>query len=430
MTTALIAIALAVGAGVAFLLIARMETDGLGLAGSGILVGFVLVTLAMLVVSAGGMEWAPLSVSAVTLMFAGTAILLRSREPRSLTRPVFASGDVATIALVAIHALYVTESAPRDKDYWGIYGLKAKVFAEGGQELGWRFLTDPLNTMAHIDYPPLLNFMYGWLASWQSGWNDRWFGLLELAFVAALALVVRSRVTLLSDSAVVGSWTAALVALSVMQTRFGIADVPLTVFVTCGLLILQHAISRGSDRDARLGFLLLGGAALTKNEGVAFLVITIVVALLWTRRWRFVILASIPGVVVAGFWQIPRLVMGLHADVAEGGGLGRILLRMGETDWMIMLVKMTPPVMIAALVGLIVASWIARERLRSSALLLLVPAAQFVVYLAVYASSPHPSAWHVSTSWDRIALHIAAPWLVVGVTALIERIVRRIPAGS
>ena len=430
MTTALLAILLATAAGAAFLLITRIETDLTALAGSSILVGFVLVTLAMLVVSAAGREWTPLSVSSVTLLLVGAAIMVRSREPYRLSMPSIAWGDLASMALIVVHALYVTESAPRDRDYWGMFGLKAKVFAEGGQELGWRFLTDPLNTTAHIDYPPLLNFMFDWIASWQETWSDRWFGLLEVFFVVALVLIVRSRTSFVYGSTVVGSWTAAMAALMIMQTRFGIADVPLTVFVTSGLLVLQHAISTGQDDEVPLGFILLGGGALTKNEGLVFLVISLLVALLLTRRWRFMIRSSLAGIVVAAFWQLPRIVMGLRADIAEEGGLSRILARLVETDWLIMLVKMTPPAMIAAVIGVTTTAFIARRRLKEAPLLLLVPLGQLMVYLGVYASSPHPAAWHVKTSWDRIALHIALPWLVVSVAALVDQIAKWRLTGS
>ncbi|MDX1583239.1 MAG: hypothetical protein R3338_06520 [Thermoanaerobaculia bacterium] len=424
--TTVIALFLVFIVGGLFMFLARLRQPIDLFAGTSFLAGSIVITLAMLVLSSFGVSWLPATILVLSFVFASSGMVVRlmsssgiSREPQRFRLEL---PDFLLAAIVLLHAFYVTETGPRDLDYWVIWGLKAKVFFEAGGTIDWSFLRDASNSFAHPDYPPLLTFMYGWLASWKEVWSDRWFGLLETGMVASLLVIVRGQVGSMTRSPRIGSWTALLLAFPVLQVRYGIADVPLFAFVTAGLLYLQAALRRGGQTAALVGFLLLGGAALTKNEGVSWLVVAIVVYGFASRDLRRTILMALPGIAVAAAWQAPRLIFGLSADVAAPGKLGRMGERLVDLGWTGNLVAFAPPELTAAIIATIIALFVARARLKSFSLLFAASGAQLFVYLAIYTVTPYPPAWHVATSWDRISLHLAIPTLVGAVTALTERV--------
>ena len=402
--------------------------------GSAFLLGCVLLTVSMVLLSAVGLRWSPATVTVASLVMATAGLLMR-RIPASAPLPSVSSAvspaDVLLGFLVIAHALYVTESSPRDLDYWAIWGLKAKVFFVAGGTIDWGFLGDPSNTFSHPDYPPLLTMLYSWLGTWGETWNDRWFGLVDIAFITSFLLVVRGGVSRLFGSTTIGAWTAVLLALPAMQARFGIADLPLVAFVTAGLVVLQIHLQQPHRQLALLGFLLLGGGALVKNEGLTFLLLAIVVVSIASRRRMETVLLALPAIAVAATWQVPRLIMGLTTDVTGGGWFDRALPRIADPSWMVTLFRALTPTAIASLLVVAVVMVIGREHLKRTALLLALPPLQLVVYLGIYAGSPHDAVWHVATSWDRISLHVAMPLLTAAVPILLQvALGRTVPNGS
>lgn len=426
----MIAVALALlvvaAVGAVFTTLARPRASADLVTGTSFLAGSVAVALSMLALAGAGLSWSPVVIATVALVFGASGWALRMTRRGELFE-IDRQGwslrvaDLLLVLVLVVHALYVTESAPHDWDYWAIWGLKAKVFFAAGGTIDWAFLRDPANSFAHPDYPPLLTLIYGWLGSWGEVWSDRWFGLAETTFIASLLLGVRGIVGSITRSARIGAWTALVLAFPAMQSRFAIADVPLFAFVTLGLLFLQRDLLEPGSRDALLGFFLLGGAALTKNEGLTWFGIAIVAHAGLTRQVRRTALLALPGIAVAAVWQIPRLVVGLATDVTGAGALGRLVDRILDPGWTATLVAAAPPELTAAAVAIVVAVVIARERLRCFTLLLVSTIAQCAVYLAIYATTPYDPAWHVATSWDRISLHLAIPVLVAAATALVER---------
>lgn len=423
MTIIILSMGLLVVAGLLFLRFADYSELSLDVRiGTAFLLGSALLTVAMLALSGVGLKWSPLTVMATSLVLTSSGLLIRKSGAEHQEMKVgggYPLADALLILVLTVHALYVTESAPRHWDYWAIWGLKAKVFAAGGT-IDWSFLTDPANAFAHPDYPLLLTMIYSFLASWGETWNDRWFGLVDTAFVTSLLLVVRGVCTRLFGSVAIGSWTALLLAFPAMQIIFGYADLPLFAFVTCGLLFLQMHLQRPTSRLALLGFLLLGGGALTKNEGLSFLLIALVVAAMASRRPKWTTLMAVPGLVLVASWQIPRLFLDLSTDVTRSGWLPRAAERIDDPTLGLALWHFLPSTAVAALITVSVAALLARERLKRLALLVAVPALQLLIYLGVYMGSPHDLTWHIATSWSRISLHVAIPILAVSIPVLVE----------
>lgn len=138
------------------------------LLGAGFLVGTIMATVAMLILDGVGIAWSPVAATLMSLVLAGSAVLIRKMdapdEPPESDRPRFSVADILLVFVLVVYARFLTESSPRDLDYWAIWGLKAKVFFAAGGMLDWRFLTDPTNGFAHPDYPPLMPLLYSFLA--------------------------------------------------------------------------------------------------------------------------------------------------------------------------------------------------------------------------------------------------------------------------
>src|SRR5439155_9542197 len=96
---------------------------------------------------------------------------------------------LALIVALAGYALLATVAPPWDFDFISDWGLKGRVFWESGG-LDLTYLAQTLGRGTHADYPPLLPLSFDVVAVIGGDWNDRWLGLLNVAWAAALLLLV------------------------------------------------------------------------------------------------------------------------------------------------------------------------------------------------------------------------------------------------
>ena len=381
----LVALSLAITVGLPAAL--RLRVPGLAfLYGSGI------VFLAMEVLAFAGWRWSvwPMLTVAVALSICFAA--LTPARPRTPLRLSVLDG--VTLAFLALYALYATGAAPWHWDYWSIWGLKARVFADYGG-IDWRFLQSPSNAFAHPEYPLLVPLTFAYPAVIAGQWLDRWLGLIAVAFVGSIGLVVRQLAACDLRPALASCVSFAITALAASQ-YVGLAEVPLIAFGTAGVVLMRRAV--GGDQALWIpSAIMLGFAANAKAEGLT-LVLAAAVALVVCGRWRDVGRLW-PAAVIAAPWMIARSLAGLSLYLTAGSPLERVAAHAGE--W-------------RTLAGLLLGAiekpwcWIAIIL----ALPLVLPRDRFVVtvvivqlffFIGAFLLTPYDLRWHVTTAWDRLS---------------------------
>jgi hypothetical protein len=322
----------------------------------------------------------------------------RSGAPASspARRVISFLADATTTLTLLGYAFFATVAAPWEWDFRAIWGLKARVFFEHGG-IDWRFLESRWNAFAHPDYPLLLPLNYDFLALVSGAWNDRWFGVLFVAYAAALLLVVRDLASREAAPPVAALITLALAGLAC--TRYvGLAEGALVAFGTAAILFLRN----GEMVHASL---LFGLAASTKQEGVTLLMAA-AIALLLAGRVRDAIRLW-PAFAIAAPWWILAAVHGVRSDLLAGGMLHRAAMRLSDIgQFAAMLLQWTPDaaLWLAMLAGILIAR--AAERRREAPWLLIL-ILQFAAMLFAYLTTPYGLRWHIVTSWPRLARQLA-----------------------
>jgi hypothetical protein len=413
----LAAIAIMALAGLPIALAVDRHCRGFLLAGLSFLYGSGATFLVMELMSAAGVQW---TLSRVLISLAIMAALAgvtatrnphpAPRDPRPATRgPLPYLLDTLTLLFLAGYTLYTTLAAVWEWDFWAIWGLKGHVFLEHGG-IDWRFLESPWNRFCHPDYPILLPLNFDFIGLVQRGWDDRWLGLLNVAFALALLLIVR---TLASQES--GALMASIVTLTIASTAasryIGMAEGPLIAFGAAGVLFARRA----DPIAMRHAALLLGFAANCKNEGLALLVAVVIVS----RRARLW-----PAFVLVVPWLLLRAIHVLPTDLAAGPVTARLLAHLRDPMPILsgLVQGLVDPWLWGALIaGLIVLPSAARRR---EWFVLAVTILQIAFYAGSYFVTPNEVHWHIATSWPRLTRQILVPFTYVVILALANWLVR------
>ena len=361
---------------------------------------FVELALALL-----GVPWNVWNVSLPALVIAVVVLVLT--KP-SFRWPRLTVVDALTFLTVVAYALYATVARVWEWDFWAIWGLKARVFLET-HTIDWRFLGSRWNDFVHPDYPLLLPLNYVYTGLLGGGWNDRWLGVVTVAFAAAFLLIVREMVARETTPLIASTITFAVTAFA-LSGFIGLAEAPLIAFAGAAILFLRRAILLDDAVAMKHGALLAGLAACTKNEGMALLV-TIAVALAISKVrlvWRLW-----PAFAVALPWVVVRAIHRFPTDLAQGSFAARVLSRarsIGSVGGLLLRYLHAPWLWSVLLVALLVVPHRLRVRER---FVLLVFAFQIAIYAVTYLGTPYTVEWQVATSWPRLTAQIASPLLVV-----------------
>ncbi len=431
MIAVLIAILTATVIGLPLTIAADRSARGVRLLGLAFLYGGGAVTFALMFLSVIQVPWTALTayVALIVIALAAWAVVRRrAREASNGAAPAAPATrvhvlDLFTVIVLGAYGCYVTVASPWEWDYWAIWGLKARVFFEHAG-IDWIWLGNRWNEFAHPDYPPLVTFQYDFAALLNGGWDDRWFGLLFVAWAAAVLLIVRS---LAADEG--EPWAAAVAAVAsatvAMSGYVGMAEGALIAFAGAGLLFQRRALdeTRAHPADGRHAALLLGLAANCKNEGIALLVATAIATVAaGPHRWRRV-LALWPAVALLVPWTLLRATHALPTDLASGDLLARLADRVAHAGSLFktlghaLVDGWSWLVLIAALV--IVPRAVKRERF-----IVIVTAVQLAFFVATYFVTPHDTTWHIMTSWQRLTRQVQIPITVVCVLLLAQFAVR------
>jgi hypothetical protein len=382
---------------------------GMTLIGLGYLYGAGLIYLVELTLALLGVRWSVWNVTVLAIVVAAGGVVYAARRGLESTDRVKATPiDVLTVITFLTYAVYATIARVWEWDFCAIWGLKARVFFDLGS-IDWRFLENPWNSFAHADYPLLLPMNYVHAALVAGGWDDRWMGLINVAFGGALLLIVRG-LSARESRPIVSSTIAFAVTLFVLSRYVGMAEGPLIAYAGAAILFLRRAVLFDDEAAMRHGALLSGLAAATKNEGLALLVTISIVLLLTKRR---LVLKMWPGFLLALPWVIVRMLHRFPTDLASGPFLARIVERSRE------IVSIVPLFLqylnmrwmwLAILVALLVVAPGLRSRER---FVLLVVALQAALYVAIILGGPNAVDWQIATSWSRLVSQLATPLLAV-----------------
>lgn len=214
----------------------------------------------------------------------GRLVVARSRLPRDRVALVI-------LVLVALVALTIMAAATRDQlwwDGWAIWAFKARVLVNDGT-LPSRFL-DPEGPygFTHLAYPLAQPLTLWWLyrhvgvvvpaiASFQGA---IWITLLAILLWSALQRHVGERIAALAGLGLLLFWPMVFYALG------GTADVVIALALLGTVIGMVDGMEGDDAAFWRAGsFLLLG--IMTKNEGFAIAIVTLVVGgiALWKTRY-------------------------------------------------------------------------------------------------------------------------------------------------
>lgn len=343
-------------------------------------------------------------------------ILLLALPALYIRRPSFRFSswnllDLFTLALIGGYAKLAIAAPPIENDYLLIWGVKAKefFFARG---IDWPWLELERNYTSHPDYPVLLPLVYDAFALVTGGWNDRWVGIITVAYGVAALLVVRG---MLADE-LPKPWrvaaTAALMPL-VFSPYVGMAEAPLIAYALAGLL----AVRRGETLRGAVHF---GFAAFTKNEGLT-LIVAVAIALAAARRWRE-LPRLWPAVAIPLPWLVLRAMHGLQTDLLVPGIFERLFARLADPWPVFAAMARHPAGNLLFWLGLAVAcalGWrtlVTRERFLTVAAVL-----QLLFFVGAYFVSPRDLEWHVQWSWERIVRQLMPLFALLAIFASAER---------
>jgi len=399
------------------LLVDRSARAGL-LLGLSFLYGSGLEFLVLLVLSLAGIAWSLPSVTMVlsAIVLAAWWMVIRRAMPAAGTvdgsSPEGSSrfdrwswiGDALSAFTLFGYTLFATLATPGNWDAWAIWMLKGRVFFEH-RGIDWRFLQSEWNRFAHPDYPLLVPLQYDFLALVHGAWDDRWLGLLFVAYATALLLIVRDLAK--RELAPLPASVLVLCCATFAITRhLGMAEGPLIAFGGAALLFLRRALLFDDRIAMRHGALLLGLAANCKDEGITLAAVA-AISIAFVRPRQVVRLW--PALVLLAPWLILRRVEHLSSWIESGSGMGRALDR--ATHWSDVLLRVArdferPWFWWIALAALLIVPL--REHKRERFVLLTI-ALQFALFLVAYFVTPYDLQWHIETSWSRIVLQLAVP---------------------
>jgi hypothetical protein len=328
-----------------------------------------------------------------------------------------AFGLIAIVALTSVIAS--SRAAPHgDWDAWAIWNQHARFLFRGGAGDAWRGLFSI--AWSQPDYPLLLPASVARV--WAYAGHETTLGpiLIAIGFgIAIVALVVTTiggRYGWIAGALMLGATTF------LTQVPSQCADVPLACFIVATLAVTYGDVLRIPNPESRTPALIAGAAsamaAWTKNEGVVFVLLMFLIAVIVAVRRRDgrQLLWSIAGatsilIVVVGF----KLALAPSSGLVEGQSLTVFLTRLMDPDrHMAVLGLMAQHAMrwsapfafaVFPIVSL-VAAWMALRIGEVVRVMAIVLGLMLASYYVVYVTTPFDITWHVTTSVDRLLVQL------------------------
>ncbi len=299
-------------------------------------------------------------------------------------------------------------------DAWAIWNLRARFLHRGGEH--WTAAFSPLLPWTHPDYPLLLPgaVARGW--SYAGEETTLVPQLIAVLFGAATVGLLMSTLTRLRGTS--QGYLGGLVLLATPYflelTADQYADVPLAFFFLASAALFEiHDRGIGGMRLPFLAGLLTALAAWTKNEGMLFLVVALLIRLrAGVRRWYEMaafLVGALPVVLVLAYFKL-RLApvndliagQGAQATFARLVDVGRY----GRIVWfyLVALVSIGPGLAVVLAVYRVLLGGAPGRSGRGHAVAVL--ALMLTGYTVVYLTTPNELAWHLSDSVHRLFMQL------------------------
>lgn len=441
------------------LVVLLVDRDDGVVVGSAPLIGAASLALELWVY---GVIHVPWNLATLLLPWLGLAVVLRNRARLALARDwsalracarrgadldrldlvlVFAGALIAVLSLLKLVTQPIT-----GPDAIAMWLFKAE-FAFAHQAMDLQAMGSlPPGPTRHLDYPPLYPLMVATLYT-MIGHVDGILGKgVNFLFLVAGVATCLSHVTAIITRRAGVVFAFLLLSLPLfsgylLEARaMGYADYGLGILLMVSLVYLHRVERDGGLEPAALCLLFAGLAALTKNEGLVFLlIVTPVLAVLLLPSFRrrtatlarpgtlgILALAALP--VLA--WQLLVRSMGIHSDLVGARDWHALIPALPGRAWTIVrfarraasLRNDYPWLAVSYLLSL---GLLAGNRLGAGTAVFITLSAQMLGYLVVYLLTPYDLNWHLATSFDRLIVQLvpslilllavsASPWLSAG----------------
>jgi len=373
--------------------------------GESFLIGFGLSALVLLGLTFARVHWT-LGWFVIVMILAGLPWFKRLHVRTTPLHWI----DALTLVTVIGYVLFVTAAAPAEADFVSDWGLKAKVFAHT-QGVDWGFLRNGWYWFALGDYPPLVPLSFDTIALFSGGWDDRWLGMINAGFGIAALLVIRSLAAEQLHSKAAAAFEAFAIACILLTPWLGTGDGPLVAYMTVAALFIRRGFITP-------GAVFLGLGALTKNEGISF-VVAAGMAMLLDERLRKYVWRLWPAVLIPAPWLAARAIFRLKTYLATGSVFDRIAAHMHDPQTYAMLLQIQsvgPLLTTGVLIAIVLAwpQWRTKERFVIAAIAL-----QIAFYVAAYVVTPLDVAFHIKWSWERLVWHVTPLLAIVSLEAIL-----------
>jgi hypothetical protein len=316
---------------------------------------------------------------------------------------------------------------PDDWDAWAIWGAKAKVLA-----LGQGALLD-VRYFGHADYPLLWPSLWSFAAWFCGGWEEHWCRAWGAILLALTAWQLRDSAWHLTRNTV-ASWIAPLILLStpkvLLFASWGYAEAPLWLMLACAANRMLRWQQNPTRTHAMLCGLFCAAAALTKNEGLLFSLLILLVMLSRKGTRQTLIAWVVPWTLAVGPWiawkctYLPTMPRVLENVDASSSQIQYMLHRLPDAvtqiarNWATVS-SWNLALPIAIFCTLYAVATRASHMRRFAAIPLLALAALFVVVL----NSPDPVYWQIDTAWDRLTAQ-TLPFMAILCATVYASIIR------
>jgi hypothetical protein len=378
----------------------------------------------------------------LTLFAAGVVRAWRRRSgPAGRIRDL-RGNPAGLIAAIASAPLLVVAAAQHmtSNDEYAIWAFKGRILDAVGHLDTYLLSGDPTYAFSHRDYPLMLPSLLVWGDGWAGADSERLAHELGTLLTVCALIVVVSLLARLSGTpiAVLGLLLLLAVTGFMAQATGFVGDAP-TATLALGLLLSVVLLTQREPawvrRDAAVvASVCASAAAMTKNEGTAFVVAALVAALLFGRASRRAL--WVPAVTAAAAvlpWMVWWHVHGLQSDFVNSDDLKLSAVRAHSHRFPHILGRVAhywpglPWAFLAlAAIAIGVATVLTRDRS-----LLVVPAGGLLalgVVVVVEMLAPEGNEGFYLATLPRVLLFPAAALSVSGPIAL-GRLLRRDPPG-
>lgn len=398
-----------------------------GVIGQSFLLGSATAALSLYALTLLHIAWSLAALSIAVGFVSTVAFFVASKVPREISshRRLRATGmsivlDVCTLLLIAGHLSIALHEPPREFDYFGIWGFKGRLFFEA-RGIDWGALVDRRYFWIQPGHPLFVPLIYDVFAVAAREWNDRNVGAITTIFGIATILIVRRMAEQESSSSVERSLFSLAAASTALSLWIGLAEGPFIAFATTALLLCRRGVQTQSFRLVSAGAVFLGCAAMTKNEGMGF-ILAASIALLCSseRRWRSVA-ALWPALPLVAPWIIAKKVLRIETDFMAGDALHRMFRQVVHPQAILRAIAEAQVGDRLFWIGAVVTVVLfARRAFREERFLTVAVILQLAAYVAQNFLVPWDAVAHVMFSWARLIDQVAPAVSFLAMSLLLD----------